>query len=71
MPVQATQARPQSWGAGNLVFNGFEQHVSWRRRLLKLLALLTLFTTAGVLGGRVAFYVLLAVVAAGITVLHG
>ena len=41
------------WGAGNLVFNGFEQHVSCRRRLLKLLAILTLFTTAGVLGGIV------------------
>ncbi len=58
------------WAAGNVVFNGFEQHLPWHRRLLKLVAMLTVFTAVGVLGGRVAFYVLLAVVGFGITVLH-
>ena len=59
------------WAAGSAVFNGYEQHLRWHRRLLKLVAMLSVFTIVGVLGSRVAFYGLLAVVGLAITVLHG
>lgn len=53
------------WLVGNVVLNAFEQHVPWYRRLMKLLAIVALFLLVGFLGGRIAFYFLLAVIAGG------
>ncbi|MEE9225744.1 MAG: hypothetical protein V3U68_06080 [Bacteroidota bacterium] len=58
------------WIVGNIVFNNFEKHLPWYRRLLKHLAILVLFFVFGALGGRLAFYSLLLLFAIGITILH-
>lgn len=54
----------------NAVFNHFEKHLSWWRRLAKLAAVLTVLALVGAALGRHAFYAALAFLTIGQIILH-
>ena len=58
------------WLVGNVVLNAFERHVPWHRRAVKLVLIVLVFLVVGALGGRIAFYTLLAAMGIGIVLLH-
>ena len=60
-----------SWVVGSLVFAGYEAHVPWTKRMLKLVVMLGVLTVVHILLGRFWFYGLLAAAGVGMAVLHG
>ena len=60
-----------SWVVGSLVFAGYEAHVPWSKRMLKLVVMLGVLTVVHILLGRFWFYGVLAVAGVGMAILHG
>jgi hypothetical protein len=57
------------WGLGNLIFNKFEKHLPWWRRIGKLLMIMGILYLVG-LAGRAWIYAVLGMMMTGMTVLH-
>jgi len=57
------------WGMGNIVFNNFEKHVPWWKRLVKLLLIVAVLYFIGLIG-RLWIYIALGVMATGMGILH-
>lgn len=57
------------WSAGNYLFNNFEKHLSWHRRIQKLLVMIGILYLIGLLG-REFLYAVLAIMIIGMTYLH-
>ena len=59
------------WAAGQLVFGGYESHVTSRKRLAKLVIMTLVFGTVRLAFGRRVFFGLLGLMTAGMVILHG
>lgn len=59
------------WLAGQVLFHGYEAHVSLAKRLFKLLVMTLVFVSVYRTLGRAFFYGLLALMTAGMALLHG
>ena len=59
-----------AWGVAQLMFQGYAAHVSWTRRAAKLAVMLVVLYVAHGLGGRYAFYGVVAFATVGMMVLH-
>ena len=60
-----------TWVVGSLVFAGYEVHVPWAKRTLKLVVMLGILTVVHVVLGRFWFYGVLAFAGVGMAILHG
>ena len=58
------------WGIGNLIFNNFEKHLPWWRRIAKIVIIVGVLFLIGLIG-RIWIYVSLGIMALGIAILHG
>lgn len=59
------------WALSQALFNGYEAHVRWSKRLGKFVTIALVFAAVHFFIGRVVFYGLLALMTAAIAVLHG
>ena len=59
------------WLVGQLLFQGYEAHVPWTKRIAKLVFLAAVFLPIRYWAGREWFYALLAVMAVAMGILHG
>lgn len=59
------------WAIGQFVFNGFEAHVPWRRRIMKFVVIAGILTIFHQVIGRWLFYTALIAMSLGIALLHG
>ncbi len=59
------------WLIAQLLFNGYEVHVSLTKRIAKFLVLFVIFLAIDFFAGRWVFYGLLLLMTAAIGVLHG
>lgn len=59
------------WIVAQLLFNGFEEHEPWSKRLTKIAVLTIIFGAVDYFLGRSFFYGLLGLMAIGIAILHG
>lgn len=60
-----------SWAVAQLLFNGYEAHEPWSKRLTKLAVLTAVFLAVRLLLARPYFYGLLGLMTTGIAILHG
>lgn len=58
------------WIIGNIIFNNFEKHLPFYRRIIKLVFIITLFFVVDLIFGKVGFYVLIGLFFLGIFILH-
>ena len=58
------------WTIGNIIFNNFEKHLHWSRRILKLILILIFLYIADLFFGRIVIYSILALMLIGIILLH-
>jgi len=58
------------WAIGNAVFNNFEKHLPWWRRILKLVILVGALSLIGLLFSRRVMWVLVLLLGVGQVVLH-
>lgn len=61
---------PAGWILGNIIFNNFEKHLPWHRRLVKLVLTTGILYIVGYFFGRVVLYSVLASMAVGMVILH-
>ncbi len=59
-----------SWAIGNWVFNTFEKHLPWWRRVLKLVILMGVLWLVGFGLGRGAMWIFVALLGVGQIILH-
>ena len=59
------------WALAQWAFNGFEAHLSAARRCAKLVLVAVALGIAYYIGGRPAYYGVIAAMSVGIAVLHG
>jgi|GEM_PF-1910112 len=59
------------WLVAQVIFHGFEAHVSFTKRLTKLVVMTSILIAIYAIIGRVAYYAALIILSAGIAVLHG
>lgn len=59
------------WGLGQWLFQAYEAHVPWSKRLGKLLVMALVFVAVYAGLGRPYFYGLLVVMTCGMAILHG
>lgn len=58
------------WAIGNTIFNNFEKHLPWTRRIAKLVCILVVLLTLDILFGRIALACALGAMLLGMVILH-
>ena len=62
---------PLGWLIGNIVFNNFEKHQSFYRRIFKFVLIVIIIYGIGLFFGRIPLYAVMGLLVFGIVLLHG